>query len=129
MKVSQIVLELMVSDVDETVRFYKKTLGFLLVANEKENGKAYWAKVQKGDFVLTFKEEVRLKKEVDYLKNHDISASTAICLIVDDLEGFYEIVKRQCDLLDHPHITPCGSSQFSMLDNNGYVLTIERLAS
>ncbi|MEM6829158.1 MAG: VOC family protein [Bacteroidota bacterium] len=129
MNVNQILLELMVVDVDQTIDFYEQVLGFELLLSEQENGSTYWAKMRKGAFTLTFKEEGRLKNELVFLKNQPVGGSVAICLLVDDLEGYHQMVKDTCDMLDHPHITPCGSTQFSMLDNNGYILTFERFQS
>ncbi|WP_185154099.1 glyoxalase/bleomycin resistance/extradiol dioxygenase family protein [Fulvivirga sp. M361] len=126
MKVNQIAIELIVRDVAETVEFYQSTLGFELLVSEEEEGKMYWAKLEMKGFYVSFKEEQRLKKEVDFMKDHPIGGSIAICLQVEDLTGFYNKVSEACELLDHPHLTPCGATQFSMKDNNGYIITVER---
>ena len=126
MKVNQIALELMVRDVAETVEFYKSALGFELLMSEEEEGKMYWAKLGMKEFYVSFKEEQRLKREVDFMKDQFIGGSIAICLQVEDLTGFHNKVSEACDLLDHPHLTPCGATQFSMKDNNGYIVTVEK---
>ncbi len=126
MSINEVVIELMVSDVDKTIDFYREVLGFTLIASESENESPYWAKMKMNNFNLSFKEESRLKREVPYMQNIPIGGSAAICLQVDDLEAYHAQVASRCDLINHPHITPCGSTQFSMKDNNGYVLTIER---
>ena len=118
----------MVPDVDQTVYFYHKVIGFELLAQEEDaGGSIYWALICLNGFKISFKDELRMKKEVPYLKETQVGSSAAICFKVDDLEGYWEKTKNQCDLLDHPHITPCGSTQFSMKDLHGYLLTFERM--
>lgn len=126
MKINGIVLELMVRDVEETVEFYKNVLGFDLLASEQEDEALYWAKMALETFLISFKEERRLRNEVGFLSGQSIGSSAAICFQVDDLRGFYDEVEQGCKLLDHPHLTPCGATQFSMKDNNGYILTFEK---
>ena len=126
MKVTGSLLELMVADVAASVNFYVEVLDFSVIAEESEGGEIYWALTDLHDFRIAFKEKHHLLAEVPYLRGKAIGGSTAICFQVDDLEGFYEQVKSRCELLDHPHITPCGAKAFSMLDNSGYVITIER---
>ncbi len=128
MKIKGVVVELMVKDVDKTIEFYQKVLGFTLIASETENDSTYWALMHMGHFKLSFKEEKRLKREVPYFDKLPVGGSSAICLKVDQLENYYALVSSKCELINHPHITPCGSRQFSMLDNNGYILTIEKFA-
>jgi len=126
MNIKEITLELMVKDVDETIHFYKEVLGFELLASEQDGGKSYWAKMSNHGFGLSFKEEQRLKREEEYYKDQGVGGSLAICFDVEDLEGYHGQVEQKCDLLNHPHLTPCGATQFSMRDNNGYLLTFER---
>ena len=125
MKVTEVLIELMVEDVDASVNFYQEVLSFSLVADEFDQGKRYWALCDLNGFKISFKVAERLKKEVPFLRDKMIGGSTAICFKVDNLEGYYSQVKQQCEMLDHPHLTPCGARAFSMLDNSGYVITIE----
>jgi len=127
MKVSEILLELMVTDVDASVQFYRQVLGFTVVASEQnEAGATYWAKMQLQHFIISFKEEQRLKNEEESFQGLPVGGSMAICFQVEDLEAYHGQVQHQCRLLNHPHLTPCGATQFSMRDNSGYIIIIER---
>ena len=126
MKVNGIVLELMVKDVEKTIRFYKQVLQFELVTSEKEKDKMYWAMMVLNGFFLSFKEEQKLKREVGFMKDQTIGGSTAICFQVEELEEFHTKVNKACEVLNHPHVTAYEATQFSMKDNNGYILTFER---
>ncbi len=126
MKVNGIVLELMVKDVEKTIRFYQQVLGFELAASERDKDKMYWAMMVLNGFFLSFKEEQTLKREVDFMKDRTIGGSTAICFQVDGLEEFHSKVNKACEVLNHPHTTVYDATQFSMKDNNGYILTFEK---
>ena len=126
MRVTGSLLELMVADVTASVNFYVDVLDFEVIAEEFEAGKRYWALAELDGFKISFKEQKRLLKEVPFLKEKPLGGTAVICFQVDDLEGYYNLVKSRCALLDHPHITPCGARAFSMLDNSSYVITIER---
>lgn len=126
MQIKSITLELMVYNVDNTVSFYQQVLGFQLIAMEDDENLPYWCLMQKGSFLLSLKRADRLKSEMEYFSEMDIGSSTALVFQVDDLEAYYEEVQKACQLLNHPHLTPCGNTQFSMKDNNGYVITFER---
>lgn len=120
-------IELMSKDVAVAMGFYQSMFGFEKLAEEQDDeGKVYWGLLQKASFKLSFKEERRLKAEADFMRDKSIGATIAICFQVDDLEGYYEQVLHRCKALDHPHLTPCGSHQFSLIDKDGYVITIER---
>ncbi|HAA15790.1 MAG TPA: hypothetical protein DCE41_30405 [Cytophagales bacterium] len=130
MNFSMITLELMTDSVDDSVQFYEQVLGFDPMASEvDEAGKKYWALVTKGSFRLSFKRTDRIKAEVDYLQNLEVGSSSCLCFQVENLTEVYAQVQAECKLLDHPHLTPCGTTQFSMQDNNGYILTFEAATS
>ena len=127
MNVNGIVLELMVVDVSETIDFYDKALGFALEASERDQaGRVYWAKMSFGHFVVSFKDEQRVKGESLFMKERQVGGGIAICILVEEINDLYVQLQRRFDMLDHPHLTPCGATQFSLLDNNGYVITFER---
>ena len=127
MKVSEIILELMVKDVEETLSFYQDILGFELLANEVDaDGRIYWAKLQFNNFLISFKDEKRLKEESEFMRGRQIGGGIAICIVVDDINTIHNDYSKKFRMLDHPHITPCGATQFSIQDNSGYVITFEK---
>lgn len=130
MSVNQVILELMVHNVDETIDFYQNALDFELEACEKDgDDRTYWAKMSYNGFMISFKEAERLKDEVVFMRDVSVGSSTALCIQLgedESLESYYQELETKFRLLDHPHLTPCGATQFSMRDNNGYVLTFEK---
>lgn len=126
MHVTTTSIELMVDDVPLTLSFYQQVLGAKVLAQEEESGLLYWALVDLAGTRVSFKNAVRLRKEATFFRDTTVGGAIALCLNVDDLQASYAFVQQACDTLDHPHLTPCGGKQFSLKDNNGYVITFEQ---
>ena len=125
MKLNEIIVELMVQDVATSIAFYKNVLGFTEVATEIEHGKTEWAKLTCNGFNISFKDEAKLKREVSYMHNQPIGGSIGICIVVDDVHSLHATFEEKFKTINHPHLTPCGATSFSMRDLDGYVLTFE----
>ena len=129
MVVNEVILELMVKDVSKTVKFYTEMLGFTLLASEEDDqNQTYWAKVRFRDFLMSFKEEKRLRSESQFMAERQVGGSISICVVVDEIEPVHAELENQFKMLDYPHLTPCGATQFSLMDVNGYILTFEKLS-
>lgn len=129
MKSSEIAIELMVENVDESIYFYEYILGFELLMEEMQDGIREWAKMKHGDFILCFKHDKKYRSEFPLFSDEPIGGTITLIFVVEELEEFYAQVKDKMSMIEHPHLTPCGAFSFSMKDNNGYVLTIERFES
>lgn len=111
MKANEIILEFMVKDVAETIRFYQEALTFELVASEAGASQMlYWAKMKFSNYYISFKEEQRLKRESSFMVGREVGGSIALCFVVDDLEGIHRDIQSKFKTLDHPHLTPCGAT-------------------
>ena len=127
MQINGIILELMVHDVSTTIDFYQQALGFELVASEKDQSdKLYWAQMKFQDFLISFKDEHRVKAESTFMQTRSVGGGIAICILVNEINDLHSSFVQKFDTLDYPHLTPCGATQFSLQDNNGYVITFER---
>lgn len=126
MKISYVTVELMVRDITATIDFYQKMLDFELLQAEGPEDHPHWALMQLGPFRLSMNQEQNMRDAVDFFEHQQIGGTVALCFEVDDLHGYYDLIKSRSLLLEHPHLTPCGSHQFSLLDNNGYVIVVER---
>ncbi len=118
-----IVVELMVNNMEETIQFYEEILGFQTLIKEEREGLLEWAKLELQGFQVSFKPEAKMKEEVAFMKNKDIGGTLSVCIGVGDLTAYYEIIEDKFRVLNYPHLTPCGSTQFSMLDPNGSLRT------
>lgn len=126
MVAKSVVVELMVRDVNETIKFYQDILGFTLLVKEEHDGKTEWAKMELGAFQISFKPDYKMVEEVEYMQNKEMGGTLSVCIGVENLVEHYQAIQHKFEMLDYPHLTPCGSTQFSMLDPNGYVVTFEQ---
>ncbi len=115
MRPNHITTELMVSNAQKTFDFYKLILGFKPIAEEVEDGKLDWAKMERDGFFLSFKETRNPLQTASFHLNVDVS----------DIMTTYTEVKAKMETLDSPHITPCGATSFSVKDPSGYTINFE----
>lgn len=64
MKMTVGLIELMINDMEGALSFYLDLFQFSLLTQESKEGKMYWALVSLKGFLLSFKDERRLKQEV-----------------------------------------------------------------
>lgn len=127
MQIKEITLELVVKDVNESVAFYEKLLEFDLLATEPKEGTFEWAKMKRGDFLLSFKQSQKIRKEVRIFSDKEIGGTLAICIQVAGSEALYQRISDKVEVVNPPHLSSCGLNEFSILDNNGYLITIDEV--
>lgn len=125
--IKSLTIELMTANMEASISFYQDLLNFELLASEtNESGETVWALLEQNGVQLSLKEDQKLRKELPFLQDVLIGGSVFLCFTVSDLHKVYDRVSEYCDTINHPHLTPCGNMDFSMLDVNGYLLTFEK---
>jgi lactoylglutathione lyase len=114
---------IMVADVNKTIEFYDKILGFDLFMSKPESGKFDWALVANEGVHLMFQEENSLKSEYPQLTSMPIGAAMTLFIEVDNIEEYYESIKDKVKVIKDLCITFYGMTEFSIEDYNGYILT------
>jgi uncharacterized glyoxalase superfamily protein PhnB len=116
---------LMVESVDDTLAFYKTTLGFACVASvPSAKGSLQFAIVAMDGQQLMFQERENLCEEYPILMTDKVKPSVSIYMTVDNFESFYAEIQSRIKVLKEEHKTFYGTREFAIQDNNGYVLTI-----
>ena len=119
-----ITANLMVENVDETVKFYCDILGFsVTVSVPKEDGHLQFAILTKDTLNIMVQDRKNLIEEYPILNTSKVQPSTTLYITVDNFASFYEELKCKCDILCDVHTTFYGAEEFAIKDNNGYVLT------
>lgn len=129
MQIYQSIVELTVQNVGKSLAFYQKILGFEKLAEDRVGDQIYWALLGLNNFRLSLKDEAKQKKESPFLVDQPRTGGMLLCFHVDDINATYAQVLAQCETLNHPHLTPCGATDFSMKDLDGYILTFQELDS
>jgi len=111
-----------VKDMNETIAFYKH-LGFQLIASVPEDGNSLiWAMMMNGNVTIMFQTYASLGDELPEISRKD-GGSLLLYIKTTHIIKFFESVKNKVTVLKELEKTFYGATEFSILDNNNYVLT------
>lgn len=114
---------LMVEDVNKTVEYYKKTLGFELVMTVPNEGVYNWAMMKRGNVEIMFQEKNNLIEEYPVLKDRTPGGGLTFFTKVGNAEALFEELKDKVEIVLELHKTFYGSYEFAIKDINGFVFT------
>jgi len=98
---------------DESISFYTRILGFVLI---EKNEDWQWASLQKDEVVLM------ISKKNDHSKFNNIGFSGSFYFNVDDVEVLWTDLKEKADVCYEIETFEWGMREFAVYDNNGYIL-------
>ena len=111
-----------VNDINQTIAFYQ-SIGFQLVMTVPETGDdLVWAMLINDNVTFMFQTFESLGEELPAISR--INGSSALLYIkLKKIRGFFELIKDKVTVLKGLETTFYGATEFSILDNNNYVLT------
>jgi uncharacterized glyoxalase superfamily protein PhnB len=110
------------NDMKATVSFYK-ILGFETTMSVPETGdELVWGMMAKGKVTFMFQTFESLADELPHISRNN-GGSLLLYINVTDISGFFEEIKEKVTVLKGLEKTFYGATEFSILDNNNYVLT------
>ena len=111
-----------VESMDETITFYQ-SIGFTLTMTVPENGgDLIWAMMTNGNVTFMFQSFVSLGDELPQISRQN-GASMLLYINVKNIREYFELIKDKVTVLKGLDKTFYGATEFSILDNNNYVLT------
>jgi uncharacterized glyoxalase superfamily protein PhnB len=111
-----------VNDINETIDFYKQ-LGFQLVMSVPEDGsELVWAMVMKGNVTFMFQTFTSLGDDLPVVSRTD-GASLLLYIKLKNIIAFFDAIKDKVTVVKGLEKTFYGATEFSILDNNNYLLT------
>lgn len=111
-----------VESMDETVAFYQ-SIGFTLTMTVPEDGgDLIWAMMTNGNVTFMFQSFVSLGEELPQISRQN-GASMLLYINIKKIREYFELIKDKVTVLKGLDKTFYGATEFSMLDNNNYVLT------
>lgn len=129
---NKITTNLMVSDVNETIKYYEDNLDFKLIVavddkkeivTEDSNGrKLTWAMIKNGDVEINLQRKYDFISELPDLKNYPIGGSFALYINMKDVKGFYNKVQSKVDIVKEIYQTFFEADEFIIRDLNGYMI-------
>ena len=106
----------------ETIALYK-VLGFSVTMSVPESGDdVVWAMMANGSVTLMFQTFESLADELPEISRNK-GGSLLLYIDVKNIREFFESIKDKVKVLKGLEKTFYGATEFSILDNNNYVLT------
>lgn len=111
-----------VKDINETIAFYKQ-IGFQLVMSVPEDGSPLvWAMVMNGNVNFMFQTFTSLGDDLPTVSRND-GGSLIFYIKLKNILSFFEEIKNKVTVVKEIEKTFYGATEFSILDNNYYLLT------
>jgi len=111
-----------VSDMKATIAFYK-ALGFKITMSVPEEGdELVWAMMVNGSVTIMFQTFESLADDLPEISRID-GGSLLLYINLKNIRQFFDDIKDKVTVLKGLETTFYGATEFSVKDNNGYVLT------
>ena len=110
-----------VKDIHATIDFYK-VLGFEIAMSVPETGSPVWVMMIKGNVTFMFQTFDSLGNDLPEISRTD-GASLLLYIKLQNIHAFFDDIKDKVKVLKGLEKTFYGATEFSVLDNNKYVLT------
>ena len=111
-----------VGNMSETIAFYK-LLGFNVTMSVPENGdELVWAMMVNGSVTIMFQTYESLGESLPEIQRKD-GGSLLLYINLKNIREFFDSIKDKVKVLSGLDVTFYGATEFSILDNNNYVLT------
>jgi uncharacterized glyoxalase superfamily protein PhnB len=113
---------LIASDVNKTVEYYTKTLGFSLIASVPETGVYNWAMVMRDGITIMFQSLPSMQEDLPQLKITSKGSLGTFYIKVIGLDTLYESLKEKTEIAVDMRTTFYGAREFAIKDLDGYYL-------
>jgi len=111
-----------VEDINETITFYR-SIGFQLIMTVPETGNdLVWAMMTNGDVTFMFQTFASLGEELPNISRRN-GGSLLFYIKLKKIREFFELISEKVTVVKGLEKTFYGATEFSILDNNNYVLT------
>ena len=110
-----------VKDIKQTITFYEQ-LGFTVTMSVPEEGDPVWVMMANENVTFMFQTFDSLGDEIHEIKRVD-GGSLLFYIQIKEIRNFHDRIKDKVKVIKGLEKTFYGATEFSILDNNGYVLT------
>jgi uncharacterized glyoxalase superfamily protein PhnB len=110
-----------VYDIEETISFYEH-LGFSLTMTVPQQGDIVFAMMTSGNVVFMFQTFDSLGDDLPEVGRQK-GGALLFYIQVSEIRYFYDKIKNKTKIIKEPEITFYGATEFSIEDNNGFILT------
>jgi uncharacterized glyoxalase superfamily protein PhnB len=109
-------------NMNETIAFYQ-SIGFQITMSVPEEGADFvWVMMKNGDVTLMFQTFESLAEELPEISRTK-GASLLLYINLKGIREFFDLIKDNVNVLKGLETTFYGATEFTIVDNNNYVLT------
>lgn len=110
-----------VKDIKKSIEFYK-ILGFNIIAKVPEEGDPIWIMMSAGNITFMFQTFESLGIELPQISRNN-GGSLLLYIQITGIRQFFDQIKDKVTIVKQLEKTFYGATEFSIEDNNGYILT------
>lgn len=110
-----------VNDINKTIDFYKQ-LGFNVVMTVPEEGDIIWTMMTCGNVTFMFQTFQSLGNDLPTISRQN-GGSLLFYIKTSEIRKFFDQIKENVKVVKGIEKTFYGATEFSIEDNNGYLLT------
>lgn len=110
-----------VKDINKTIEFYKQ-LGFNVIATVPEQGDIIWTMMTSGNVTFMFQTFESLGNDLPIITRQN-GGSLLFYIQTTEIRKFFDQIKDNVKVVKGLEKTFYGATEFSIEDNNGYLLT------
>ncbi|MCG9479508.1 MAG: VOC family protein [Actinomycetia bacterium] len=119
----RLIPNLMVEDVNKTIKFYQETLGcFELVRTFPEKGRFDWAMMRCEGADIMFQSRESLSNKIPQFKQMKMGGSMVIYIETEGVKELYSWLTGKAEIVKELHQTSWGRKEFFIKDCNGYTI-------
>lgn len=122
-KIENITANLMVNDINETIKYYQEVLGFTLLKTVPENTYPDWAMMKKNEGTIMFQSKKSLSQELNIMRQRNPGGGTTLYIKLTDLSGYFEAIEEKVEVISDIEHTPYDTKEATIIDINGYIIT------
>lgn len=115
--------KLLTDDVNKTIEFYKDKFGFDVLAAVPDTGKYNLAIAGNGKVEIMFMTRERFAEEYGMFKDAQPGGTFSLAIETNNIVQLFEKASAGAVIIKELHQTFYGTKEFSVKDNNGYILT------
>ncbi|MGB3366510.1 MAG: VOC family protein, partial [Acidaminobacteraceae bacterium] len=129
---NKITSNLMVTSVNETLKYYQDKLDFTFITGVDENKDSVsldpdkypliWAMIQNDGATIMLQRKDSFTEELPEYIGQECGGTFTLYISMKDVESYYNKVKSKVDVVKDMYKTFYGAGEFVIRDLNGYVL-------
>lgn len=123
-KLESLTPNIMVENVNATIKFYEEFLGFKKVMSVPEEGDFAWAMIARDGVSLMLQQRASIVSEYPKFAEQPVGGTLIFYIAVKGIDGVYtSLLKLPITIYIELHQTFYGRKEFTIMDCNGYLLT------